>query len=156
MTMKIRMLWAPLLLVACAACGPRATIQTPAGFAVLQDQEEYVYRAATADGVALSVRAEKNEPRGNLEFWSEALDLKLRRVGYTPDGAPADVHTASGLAGRQSKYTRAENGRKYRFWLTVFVTESRVWVVEAGGDAERFKERTQEGIQRAIQSLGMG
>ena len=156
MTMKIRMLWAPLLLVACAACGPRATIQTPAGFAVLQDQEEYVYRAATADGVALSVRAEKNEPRGNLDFWSAALDHQLRRVGYTPDGPAAEVHTSGGLTGREARYTRSENGRKYRFWIAVFVTDRRVWVVEAGGDEERVKDRIPEGIQKAIESLGVG
>ncbi len=154
--MNIRTLWAPLLLVASAACAPRASIQTPAGFAVLPDQEEYVYRAATANGVALSVRAEKNEPHGTLDFWSDALDNQLRRVGYVPEGPAAEVRTAGGLTGREGRYTRTENGRKYRFWIAVFVTDRRVWVVEAGGDEERVKGHVSEGIQKAIESLGVG
>jgi len=156
MTMKTPMLWAPLLLLACAACGPRATVQTPSGFAELEDQQEYVYRAATADGVALSVRAEKNQPHGNLDFWALALDGQLRRVGYAPEGPAAEVHTQSGLSGRETRYTRVENGRKYRFWLAVFVTERRVWVVEAGGDEERVKGAVPAGIQKAIESLTVG
>jgi hypothetical protein len=148
--------WAPLLLLACAACGPRATVQTPPGFAVLDDQKEYVYRAASADGVVVAVRAEKNEPKGNLDFWAEALDQKLRHGGYVPEGPPAAVRTAAGLPGREARYTHVQGGHKYRFWFAVFVTESRVWVVEAGGDEEGFKGRVQEGIQRAIESLGTG
>jgi hypothetical protein len=154
--MKTRLLWAPLLLVACAACGPRVTMATPPGFAVLKDQQEYLYRAATADGVALAVRAERNEPHGNLAFWAKALDHQLRRIGYTPDGPAADVRTTGGLPGREARYTRTENGRKYRFWLAVFVTDSRVWVVEAGGDDELVKDAIPEGIQKAIESLGIG
>lgn len=164
---RFTMLWAPVLVLASAACAPRATVQTPPGFAVLDDQKEYVYRASSADGVVIAVRAEKNEPKGNLDFWSDALDRQLRREGYAPESAgheggastprpPTDVRTATGLPGRQTRYTRTENGRKYRFWLTVFVTESRVWVVEAGGDEDRFKGRIQEGIQKAIESLGVG
>jgi hypothetical protein len=154
--MKTRVLWAPLLLVVCAACGPRVTVQTPPGFAVRKDQEECVYRAATADGVAFAVRAEKNEPHGNLDFWSKTLDNQLRRIGYTPEGPAADVRTAGGLTGRELKYTRVEGGRKYRFWLAVFVTESRVWVVETGGDEERFNGAVPAGVQKAIESLGVG
>ncbi len=154
--MKTRMLWAPLLLVACAACAPRASLQPPPGFAVLKDQEEYVYRAATADGVAIAVRAEKNEPRGNLDFWFKALDNQLRRVGYVPEAAPAEVRTTSGLSGREHRYVRLENGRKYRFWLAVFVTDNRVWVVEAGGDEARVDGAMPDAIQKAIESLGIG
>ncbi len=155
MAMKTMML-ATLVALSCAACGPRASIRTPAGFAVLDDQKEYVYRASTADGVVIAVRAEKNEPLGSLEFWAEALDAQLRRGGYAPDGAPIDVRTAGGLTGKQAKYTRADGGRKYRFWTAVFVTADRVWVVEAGGDEERFKGKVEEGIRKAIESLGVG
>ena len=122
----------------------------------VEDQKEYDYRATSAEGVVLGVRAEKNEPRGNIDFWADALDRQLRRGGYVAEGEVKEVRTASGLNGRELKYTRVENGRKYRFWMTVFVTEKRVWVVEAGGDADRFKEKTQLAVQRAIESLGIG
>jgi hypothetical protein len=138
------------------ACGPSVTLQTPSGFAVLEDQKEYVYRATSAEGVVLGVRAEKNEPRGNIDFWTDALDRQLRRAGYVAEGDMKEVHTRTGLTGREVKYTRVESGRKYRFWMTVFVTDKRVWVVEVGGDADRFKEKMQLGVQQAIESIGVG
>lgn len=144
------------LLVAAAldlGCGPSANVATPPGFAVLKDQKEYVYRATSAEGVVLGIRAEKNDPFGNLDFWADALDRTLRRSGYVADGNAVPVRSASGLPGRIHKYTREQNGRANRFWIGVFVTEKRVWVVEAGGDADRFKGKLQDGIQRAIESV---
>ncbi|MFT3775565.1 MAG: hypothetical protein QM820_60225 [Minicystis sp.] len=156
--MKNAIVWAILSAASLAAigCGPSVTLQTPPGFAVLEKQEEYVYRATSAEGVVIAVRAEKNEPKGNLDFWAEALNRQLRKSGYAPDGDPTEVRTGTGLSGREMKYTREQGGRSYRFWVAVFVTADRVWIVEAGGDAERFKEKAQKGIQRAIESLGIG
>jgi hypothetical protein len=156
--MKEIIAWAILSAVSLgtAACGPSVTLQTPPGFAVLDEQKEYAYRATSAEGIVIGVRAEKNEPKGNLEFWADAVDGQLRRNGYVPDGASAEVRTARGLVGRELKYTRTQGGRPYRLWIAVFVTEDRVWVVEAGGDADRFKEKQEKGIQKAIDSIGVG
>jgi hypothetical protein len=150
--------WAILLAISAfaAGCGPSVTLQTPPGFAVLDGQKEYVYRATSAEGVVLGVRAEKNEPKGNLDFWADALDRQLRRGGYVADGDPHEVRAATGVAGRIFKYTQAQGGRTHRFWMAVFVTDGNVWVVEAGGDAERFKEKAQKGVQRAIETLQIG
>jgi hypothetical protein len=131
-------------------------MRTPAGFAVLPDQQEYVYRATSADRVVLAVRVEKNEPRANLDFWFDVLDGNLRRSGYAPEGEIRQVRAGSGQAGRQIRYTREVAGRSNRFWLTVFVTESKVWVVEAGGDADRFKDKAQQAVQKAIESMSLG
>jgi hypothetical protein len=158
--MRNRLFQAILLAVSvsAAACGPRVALQTPAGFAVLDDQKEYVYRATSAEGVVIAVRAEDNKPRGNIDFWADALDRTLRRGGYVPEGkgAQAPVRSPGGITGREMKYTREENGRKYRFWVAVFVTENKVWVVEAGGDHERFEGKIQDGIQKAIESVVFG
>jgi hypothetical protein len=152
----LRNLPALLLLLAPAAlgaCAPAARLQAPEGFAVLDDQHEYTYRASTADGVVIAVRAEPNKPAGNLDFWSEAVDRQLRASRYEPDGKPADVRSAAGIPGRQMHYTRVDQGRTYRFWATVFVTEGKIYVVEAGGDADRFKGKTEESVKKAIESL---
>lgn len=141
------------LVAGAVACGPSVNVATPPGFAVLDKQQEYVYRAMSADNVVLGVRAEKNDPAGPLEFWADALDRKLRGAGYSPDGEASAVRSASGLNGRLYKYTRDHNGRAHRFWVAVFVTESRVWVVEAGGDAERLKDKKADGIKKAIESM---
>ena len=141
--------------VATTGCGPHAGVATPPGFAVLPDQQEYVYRAASAEGVVLAVRAESDEPRGNLDFWADALDRQLQRSGYVPEGAAVDVRTATGRTGREIKYTREANGRKVRFWTAVVVADGRIWVVEAGGDADRFKGKVEQGVQRAIETLAL-
>jgi hypothetical protein len=141
------------LSIGAAACGPSVTVATPQGFAVLDEQKEYVYRAASADNVVLAVRAEKNEPRGPLEFWADALDRKLRNSGYVPDGTSIAVRSADGLDGKLMKYTRDRNRRKHQFWIAVFVTDKRVWVVEAGGDAERLKDKRAGAVKRSIESM---
>lgn len=67
--MKLSIPLSILLLAASAlatACGPSVSLQTPPGFAVLPKQTEYLYRAASADGVVLAVRVEDNKPTGNL------------------------------------------------------------------------------------------
>jgi hypothetical protein len=146
------------LSMAAAACAPRVTVQTPPGFAVLEDQQEYVYRATSADGVVIGVRAEDNKPSGNLDFWADVLDRTLRRGGYVQEaeGAVMPLRSRAGFAGREMRYLRDDSGHKYRFWVAVFVTEKKVWVVEAGGDHERFKGRIQEAIQKAIESVVFG
>ena len=136
-----------------AACAPRATLSTPAGFAVLEDQREYVYRATSADGVVIAIRAEPNKPTGNLDFWADVVDRKLLNSRYVADGKKSEVKSRAGLPGRQMKYTRDDNGRVYRYWTAVFVTEDRVWVVEAAGDQDRFKGKIEGEIQRAIESI---
>lgn len=156
--MKKAMLVAALFTSAAlnVACGgPSASVATPPGFGVLKDQKEYVYRATSAEGVVLAVRAEQNEPQGNLDFWADALDRTLRRAGYVAEGNPGSVRSGNGLSGRVHKYTRDQGGRAQRFWIAVFVTEGRVWVVEAGGDAQRFKGKIQDGVQRAIESISL-
>jgi hypothetical protein len=133
-------------------CGPAARLDTPPGFAKLDKQKEYVYRSTSAEGVVIAIRGEKNDPKGNLEFWADVIDRQLRNNRYKLDGKPADVHARSGQLGRQTRYTREDGGRTYRFWATVFVTDEKVWVVEVGGDQERFTRKLEEAVARAIES----
>jgi hypothetical protein len=139
-----------------AGCGPGARIETPAGFATLDDQKEYVYRSTSADGVAIAIRREKNSPKGNLDFWADIIDRRLRIDRYDPAGKPTEARAASGPSGRQMRYTREDGGRVYRFWVTIFVTDSKVWLVEVGGDQERFKGKIEEAVVRAIGTISIG
>jgi hypothetical protein len=143
------------LSLSAVACGPKVDISTPPGFAVLDKQEEYVYRATSAEGVVLAVRGEKNDPAGNLEFWADAVTQKLLTAGYALDGEPREVRTRRGFVGRQVRLSRESQRRPQRLWITVFVTQKHVFVVEAGGDAERFKERAEAAVQKAIESVGV-
>jgi hypothetical protein len=139
-----------------AACGPGAQLQTPPGFAVLGDQTEYIYRSTSAEGVVLAIRGEKNLPKGNLDFWADALDQKLQSNNYRPDGKATDVRAASGQPGRQMRYTREQQGRSSRFWVTVFVTDSKVWLIEVGGDRDHFKGKIEAAVAHAIETMSIG
>lgn len=149
-------LLAPIFVALLAGCGPNLRLATPEGFATLEDDNDYVYRATSAAGVVIGVRREANKPKANLDFWSEALDRALRRRGYEPEGPSTEVRATGGQPGRQMRYTKAESGRTYRFWVTVFVTDSKVFVVEAGGDKDRFKGDAEESVKRAIASITIG
>lgn len=146
----------PFVLLAAAAlgCGPGFEITTPAGFAELEDQEDYGYRATSAEGVVVAVRREDNRPYGDLAFWSGAVDAELRRAGYVAEKA-LEVKTADGVSGRQIRYRREIAGRPHAFWATVFVTETVVVTIEAGGDQAHF-EKLEKAVAEAIASLRLG
>jgi hypothetical protein len=137
-----------------AGCGPGFGLKTPDGFVELEDQKEYDYRATTAQGVVLAVRSEPNRPKGNLAFWTDAIDLKLRAMGYEAVEAK-DVKTKSGATGKQLRYKRALYDRPHTFWLTVFVTPGDVYVIEAGGDTRDF-DKAKDTILAAIEGFKPG
>jgi len=135
-----------------AGCHGGARLATPAGFATLDDNDDYSYRAASAKGVVLATRTEPNDVKANTEFWAEALDIKLRDKGYMVDGDARQVKTGKGLVGTQLRYTTPREGRTHRYWVTVFATKKSVFVVEAAGDKEPF-DRAESTVDRAIASL---
>lgn len=134
-----------------AACTHGAKLETPKGFANIGDSDHYSYRATSAKGVVLATRTEANDVKANTEFWAEALDLKLRDKGYSAE-ASRTVKTARGLEGTQLRYTTAHNGRTHRYWVTVFATKSKVYVVEAAGDKEPFDQQVAV-VENAITTL---
>jgi len=136
------------------ACTPNIRIDAPDGFAELEEQERYDYRATNAEGVVLGVRRKANDPQGDLAFWSGALDAHLRRSGYEAVVAK-EVSSKDGIKGRQIRYHRNHQGRQHHYWVTVFVTPEQVVTVEAGGDEAFFGEQ-EKAIQRAIKGLELG
>lgn len=137
-----------------AGCGSGLNVATPDGFAELEDQEAYDYRATNAEGVVLAVRREDNKPFGDLSFWSGALDAHLRRSGYTAVEAKP-VEAPDGLKGTQLRYNIERSGRTHAFWLTVFVTADEVITIEAGGDVAFF-EGVEKSVTQAIATLHVG
>jgi len=140
-----------LSLVLLAGCAHGAKLETPKGFANLGDQAHFSYRAANAKGVVLTTRTEDNDVKANTEFWADALDAKLRDKGYSVEGSRA-VKTTRGLEGTQLRYVTSYAGRTHRYWVTVFATASKVYVVEAAGDKEPFDQQVAI-VENAITTL---
>ncbi|KIG15340.1 hypothetical protein DB30_05672 [Enhygromyxa salina] len=130
------------------------TLATPTGFAAHDEGKTYDFRASDGEGVVIAVRTEKNRPSGDLLYWSATLDVQLRKTGYEPLDR-VDVKSADGHAGKQLRYVLHDGGREMVYWLSVFVTDARVVVVEAGGDAAFFEPKAAQ-VEAAIGSLNVG
>ena len=135
-------------------CSNGFTIATPNGFAELEDQDNYGYRATNAEGVVLAVRREANKPYGDLGFWSGAVDAYLQRKGYQAVET-VDVKSADGVAGKQVRYRTSHGDREQIFWVAVFVTGEAVVTVEAGGERDFFVP-VEKSLGAAISSLTIG
>ena len=143
---------APLVALAilAAACGPK--LAPPPAFAEV-DGGRYDYRAATPAGVVIAARAEKNDPHADLDFWSRAVDARLKRDGYSrTTDVPTAIATNHGLHGVELRYAREQEGRAYEYVVAIFVKSSRVYVVEAAGDKEDFVPAVAD-VEGAIRSL---
>src|SRR5512134_1102897 len=57
-----------------AACGPSFQAGTPPGFVELENQTQYDYRATNADGLVIAVREIDHEPKGEIGFWTKAIE----------------------------------------------------------------------------------
>jgi hypothetical protein len=146
----------PVILLALAlaalsvGCGHAFEMAAPQNFVVLdEDDEQYAQRATSADGVVISVREIDNDNEGSLQFWTEAIRNRLRIVGGYALVSEAEVRAGSGERGKQMRFGRDEGSRPYFYWVTLFVTDDHVFVIEAGGRRETF-ERLQPQIERAI------
>jgi hypothetical protein len=143
-------LFALLLGSAVAGCGPGFTLNVPEDFVVLEeDNRSYAQRATNAHGVVLAVREIDNEVHGSRDFWAEAVRQRLRVAHGYALVEESEAQAASGDRGLLMRFGRDEGSRPYLFWLALFVTEDKVFIVEAGGERERFEE-SRESIEGAI------
>ena len=124
-----------------SGCGRPFDVKTANGFVELENQApDYDFRATTPDGVVMSVRAVDNTgstgQRGDIGFWERAVTLEMRDVqGYALLDA-VDVTSADGSKGRQLKFGHDEDGKPYIYWVTIYLAQSRIYIVEAGGKKE--------------------
>ncbi|HMJ13513.1 MAG TPA: serine/threonine protein kinase, partial [Polyangiaceae bacterium] len=135
--MKFTVQWRSIALLGLAltasACGNAFQAGTPPGFVELPDQEEYDYRATNADGLVLAVRELEHEPKGELSFWTKAIEKQLReRAGYALLGT-RDVKAKTGEPGKQLRFGHDQGRTPYLYYVTLFATDDKLFVIEAGG-----------------------
>lgn len=139
---------AMLVALSVVGCGHRFEVSTPTDFVQLEEDAQqrrgYAMRATTADGVVIAVREIENDRHGSADFWVAAVRNRLRRAGGYALLEEAEVRAASGQAGHQMRFGRDEGGRPYAYWLTLFVTHDRIFVIEAGGRRELMEAQVSE------------
>ena len=143
-----------LLLAAsvCVGCGGRPfTPATPAGFVDLGDiYGDREYRAATADGVVIGIRAFENEPKGEIGFWSKAIENRMRDAGgYALIEKKTDVKNRGKLVGTQLRFGHDEGKAPHLYIITIFKTDDWIYLIEAGGTKEEMK-RMEEQLDWAV------
>lgn len=147
--------------VACllGACGRPYEAATPEGFVDLGEDryqsgaEEY--RASTADGVVLGTRAWENEPAVDLELAVRALENRVRfGQGYALLDKK-EVHARDGTKGTQMRFGHDEANGSHVYYLTVFVTDDWVYLLEAGGKKDLVEKATTS-IEWAVKNFSPG
>ena len=144
---------AAILLTLLAGCRPFKPA-TPPGFVDLSDKyENHEYRATTADGMVLGIRAfENDKPKGELTFWVRVIENRMRDTsGY----ALLDIKDAkdrAGTAGKTLRFGHDESGVPHLYYLTIFVTDDYVYLLEAGGTKD-LVEKHQDQVTWSISNV---
>lgn len=120
--------------LAAAGCGRSFVAATPPGFVDLGDgYPDGEYRATTADGAVLGVRAFDNEPKGELAFWSRALENRMRETGGYALLEKRSITSRGGLVGSELVFGHDEGSTPHLYRVVLFVTDKKIFVLEAGG-----------------------
>ena len=123
-----------LLILSLFAVGCRSfEAKTPAEFVDLGHSSTYDYRAASSDGVVLAARSMKNDPRGTLSFYTDVTRRKLREGEGYALVEEREVTSKTGEKGNMLRFGRDHGGTPHLYVVTLFVTNDRIFVLEAGG-----------------------
>lgn len=134
-------------------CGRPFVPATPSGFVDLEDRYgSNEYRATTAEGLVLGVRAYENDPKGDLVFWSRVIENKMRETGGYAKLGKSNVKARSGLPGVQLRFGHDEGKTPHLYQLTVFVDDDYVYLLEAGGTKAEV-ERQQAQIDWSVRNF---
>jgi hypothetical protein len=124
-----------LLALLLGGCGPTFDASLPPGFVEIDnDYDAYDWRATSADGLVLGVRVIDHDPVGTPEFWLKAIQNSMRLRGGYALVETVKVQSGDGVDGTQLRFGHDEaSGNPHLYYLTVFVTPERIYLVEAGG-----------------------
>jgi hypothetical protein len=126
---------AGLALIAAIVCGCHASFATsaPQGSIELDESSHYDFRATSADGLVLAVREIDNEPMAGLDFWARAVENAMRQRGGYALLQARDTTIAGGVRARQLRFGHDEANRPHLYYVTLAVTGSTIYLLEAGG-----------------------
>lgn len=119
----------------CVACGRPFVPVTPSGFVELNDQDEknYDYRAAHPDGIVSSVRVIPNDPKGDLAFWTRAIENQLRQVKGYRLIEQTTITTRQGVTGNLLKFGHDEGKQPHLYRIALFLHDDDLFLLEQGG-----------------------
>ncbi len=137
-------------------CGRPYEAATPDGFIDFGDRYKsegsHEYRAATADGVVLGIRAFDNDPKADMSLAVRALENRVRLgQGYALLGKH-EVSARNGTKGTMLEFGHDEANGPHLYYLTVFLNDDHVFLLEAGGKKD-LVEKARPSIDWAIKNF---
>jgi hypothetical protein len=139
-----------------AGCHTPPPLTTPQHFVELEEATGswYAYRATSADGVVIAVRALEVDPRrgGDLAFWLDALRLRLSQMGGYALLGSDEIVTRAGWKGTRLHFGYDDKGRPHSYWVAVFLQQAHLYLIEAGGPDTKFHAHEAE-ITSAMKSF---
>ena len=143
-----------LLLAAAAlastACG--SSFQPPRGFVELDDAGVYDHRATSADGLVLATRHLDNDQKGELAFWTRAIENELRLRGGYALLETRDVKHQRGLTGKELHFGHDAANASQLYTVALYVTPESIHLIEAGGTRE-LMETNKAQVDWAVRNL---
>jgi hypothetical protein len=135
-------------LLALSCVTPQVEIDTPKGFAAYIDAEPY--RAISAEGVRLRARLIENDPEQSLEFWREALRVKMERAGYAK--LAEERFDAPSGEGAYFEWAAPVNGEDWVYMTAISLEEGQIVLVEAAGPFELYSAH-RSAVKESLASL---
>ena len=129
-----------------AGCGRPYEVATPEGFVELSEKEDrydeahHEYRASTADGVVVGVRAFDNEPKVDLALAVRAFENRVRLGEGYALLEKKEVAARNGQKGTLLAFGHDESGGAHLYSVAIFVTEDWVYILESGGKKDLFEK----------------
>ncbi len=139
-----------------AGCEP-FDVEIPEQMIELESEDHRQFLAMTHDGVVVRARVIRQgefrgeSPRASHEFWVDALRERMRISGGYALLEERDVQSNNGHDGTRLEFGRDQDNRSHSYWLTLFVTDSNIHIIEAGGRQDRF-ERAQDSVKQLLSS----
>ena len=128
-----RLLMFALLLIALSvACGPNSAVIVPDGYVALDDDDlsdDVAQKMVSADGAVVVVRERDNDPYGNLDFWTEALEREIQE-GQGYDLVATETIDSQSGKGRLLKFKGAYQEETFHYHVALFTTASLIVTVE--------------------------
>lgn len=141
-----RLLIIPLFFIACKA---PYTMETPKSFRKYEDTNEF--KMITANGVMLKAREVENYPKGDLEFWTDAMGRHLTERGYIQKETRCFTTHAAKKACTLD-FLLPYGTEDWAFSETIFVEDDDIILVEVAGPFDRHAKVADE-VKEALKTF---
>lgn len=120
-----------------AGCQP---MDAPEGYIRDTTEHPYDFKAVSAKGNVIACNVRSNQDKGNLKYWSEAIEHQKVDLDGMRLAGREEIRSTRGVDGVLFNFETGEGQGKISYLLAVYVTDWKIYTVEATGPAEQIKK----------------